>query len=861
MSSNKRFAAAASALAVAVAVGCSSTRDTSSPAPPAETTIEWPANADEPLRLTTTESTSIAFSIEGAAHVGAKQTTANDERIFPRAVDGEFDLIERTIQDGVEDFVRYPTRPKRSEVTYDLALHRNVAGLRRAPDSSIEMLDATGTPRLRMSAPFLIDRDQKRIPVTTVAIEGCAFDDNPAPPWRRPVTPPGNDHCKVRIAWSNDDVAYPAVLDPSWAGTKALVGAPYGHAMAVLPSNLVLVASGYFDGQCSMCGIGATPATQLFDPDTRTWSSAGNISTTRVHGAFARLPSGGILFVGGNGRSQPERYLNNGWLRFMASLSTAEHLTATSLVSGKVLIAGGRTGAPTASAELFDEATPDDSAPAGAAGAMTVARTEHTATRLPSGKVLLAGGANDTNTSRSTAEIYDPQANTFTAVPSGMKAAHVGHIAADLGGGKVLIAGGDTTAAEIYDEATNAFTALTATTKQRHGGEAVTLDSGRIMIIGGIVAGTISTDVEIYDPVAQTFTPQTAMSFARADFTAARIKDGNVLAAGGRNPGGYSVGTAEVWTPNAAGTKCAVPDDCRSGDCEEGICCAAACEGACKTCVATTGACVAVITSDDPNSCTGLLTCDAQGACKKKNGQACAAQTECASGFCVDGSCCDRACGAQCEACDVAGHEGTCLPVVGDSHGARVRCPAFGSTCGGACNGAAAAACAFPSAITTCENQCADAKLAVSTCDGKGACIADRAQPCPGNFVCADTTQCKTSCAGDQDCASGYRCDATKCIPIPLCSGSVVRKGQEVIDCSPYTCEQTGICRTSCASVADCAEPNKVCSRDGRCIDPPPPFIDEGGCTIGRPSKSTLPLSLAVLLLLVAARRRRHAQR
>src|SRR5215468_7265535 len=38
-------------------------------------------------------------------------------------------------------------------------------------------------------------------------------------------------------------------------------------------------------------------------------------------------------------------------------------------------------------------------------------------------------------------------------------------------------------------------------------------------------------------------------------------------------------------------------------------------------------------------------------------GQACGMGTQCESGFCIDGVCCDRACDGQCEACDVkAGH-------------------------------------------------------------------------------------------------------------------------------------------------------------------------------------------------------------
>ncbi len=78
--------------------------------------------------------------------------------------------------------------------------------------------------------------------------------------------------------------------------------------------------------------------------------------------------------------------------------------TATLLPSGKVLVAAGEGfGAALSSAELYDPATGLWTA----TGSLGTRRESHTATLLPSGKVLVAGGTNRV-TALSSAELYDP---------------------------------------------------------------------------------------------------------------------------------------------------------------------------------------------------------------------------------------------------------------------------------------------------------------------------------------------------------------------------------------------------------------------------------------------------------------------
>ena len=130
--------------------------------------------------------------------------------------------------------------------------------------------------------------------------------------------------------------------------------------------------------------------------------------------------------------------------------------TATLMMNGKVLIAGGDIGDGDGGsfiAEHYDPATGAFSR----TGNMTVGREQHTATLLPDGSVLFAGGHLVIDLAAS-AEIYDPIQGAFTRTAN-MPTAHELHTATLLGDGTVLVAGGFapfpalTSNAEIYHPA------------------------------------------------------------------------------------------------------------------------------------------------------------------------------------------------------------------------------------------------------------------------------------------------------------------------------------------------------------------------------------------------------------------------
>jgi len=223
--------------------------------------------------------------------------------------------------------------------------------------------------------------------------------------------------------------------------------------------------------------------------------------------------------------------------------------TATLLPNGKVLVAGGANASgDLAQAELYDPAT-GTWAPV---ASMLAARSVHTATLLPNGKVLVAGGFGAVTQ----AELYDPDANTWTATGS-LTQGRLAHTATLLANGSVLVAGGTSSAstnAEIYNPATGTWTATGSLGQGRFYHAATLLPGGKVLVAGGTPNGDIGfTSAELYDPASGTWAATGALATGRYGATATLLPNGTVLLLGGGGAGATFLNVAELYDP-ATGT-------------------------------------------------------------------------------------------------------------------------------------------------------------------------------------------------------------------------------------------------------------------------------------------------------------------
>lgn len=295
------------------------------------------------------------------------------------------------------------------------------------------------------------------------------------------------------------------------------------------------------------------------------WSATGSMTMPREAATATLLPGGTVLVAGGNNglpTAAAEVY-DPGAGTFRATGAMAmprENHSATLLANGDVLVAGGcctpHSTTALASAELYDPRTGTWSP----TGSMHVARESHTATLLPSGRVLVAGGIGANGADLSSAEVYNPQTGTWTLTGS-MSVGREYHVAALLATGNVLVAGGyDYTghhgtlaSAEVYNPQTGTWTLTGSLHTARKYATATRLADGRVLVTGGytyvLIFGRTLSSAEVYDPATGVFTATGSMTTPREYHSAALLRSGKVLVTGGIDAATGALASAEVYDP------------------------------------------------------------------------------------------------------------------------------------------------------------------------------------------------------------------------------------------------------------------------------------------------------------------------
>jgi hypothetical protein len=272
-----------------------------------------------------------------------------------------------------------------------------------------------------------------------------------------------------------------------------------------------------------------------------------------------------ILVAGGRSDGSADLYdpVANAFTRISAGMSFVHSSgTATLLQDGQVLIAGGET----AGADRFDPTLVNPSygnTPGSFVMSplltMSTQRTRHTATLLASGKVLITGGYGQgegflaPGQILASAEIYDPAAGAFTAAGT-MTAARAGHTATLLPDGRVLLAGGYNSSgpvgsAELYDPSSGSFSVTGGMVTPRAGHTAVLLSTGMVLIAGGAYLTAILPHAELFDPASSTFSNTGSLQTARILHSLTAFGAvGQAQAIGGMSAvGGPALSTAEVY--------------------------------------------------------------------------------------------------------------------------------------------------------------------------------------------------------------------------------------------------------------------------------------------------------------------------
>ncbi|WP_263415891.1 Kelch repeat-containing protein [Terriglobus albidus] len=332
------------------------------------------------------------------------------------------------------------------------------------------------------------------------------------------------------------------------------------HTANLVPDGRVLIAGGYGSR-------GLHTRADIYVPGQVGVIAGPDLVVPRQAHASVDLSDGRILLTGGFAVSTSANFYDPVFKsseiydpvsnRFIAGpemqWARREH-TMTRLTDGRVLVVGGISlhghgFSANPQAEIYSPSTNRFEL----AGRNIDPRWMHTATRLPDGRVLVAGGRPNncivvcSVDGLKSAEIFDPSTGQWSATGS-MNISRYGHSAALMADGRVLILGGETTETvgagdqvldvEIYDPATGKFTLAGRLIDGRSFHALTELHDGRYLLAGGNkLSNTPLYTTEIYDPEKGKSTPGPEMRDFRVRARSVKLVSGKVLVIGGHNSG------------------------------------------------------------------------------------------------------------------------------------------------------------------------------------------------------------------------------------------------------------------------------------------------------------------------------------
>jgi len=787
-----------------------------------------PAVASAPMRIAVRGANDFWIDIDSSGLRGVEGTPVDSALVFRDAAPA-VDVVH-AVASGVVEEIRVLRGPQASSVArYHIARGPQVASVRLADGARVEVLDRDGRVRLRTEPLFAVDAHGTHRTMS-LRLDGDT----------------------LVAALDTSGLSYPIALDPKWTATGSLLTGRGNHGMVVLNSGKVLLIGGRNSGGTLLSSC------ELYDRTAGTFSAAGSLSGPREAMLATLLTDGRVLAVGGwipsGSTTTPTKTAEiydptaNTWSSAGTVATTAAtDFTLSALPGSKALVVGGRTNTTYYSVPdwvLFNPTTKTWTAQPGSGPGD---RHGHAAVSLTGGKVLVAGGtfSDGLDFPLDDAWQYDPTTNAWTSAGSFAPAGTPMMLA--LKNGKAFVVSSGT--AMTWEPTAGAGTWAAAGTIS--GTASIT----PIELIGGrlFFPGNLSVAPRLYDWTTKVTTATTPMLVNHMSSPNVVLSTGEVLVAGGWTG-------AELYSIGDRGDTCVTSADCTAGattPCVDGVCCNTTCTGQCQACdnvgsvgtcsntngtaphgsrtactspylVCKAGACTTTCTAD--SDCVATAYCTTGGTCayKKPNGNACTLAKECTTGNCVDGYCCNVACGGKCQACDIGTSLGTCTTVTsGQPHGSRGACDGTGA-CQASCDGTSATACGpYPNTSTSCAGPtCASDPLAPGRfattptrfCNGTGGCLA--ASPASCSVYTCGATACKTTCSTNADCVTGYFCSGTTCVSTGATGTTCTAPSQ----CSSGNCVD-GVCcsSTSCTAplkcnangVGTCSKPRGVACTTG----------------------------------------------